>query len=231
MTSVLSFRDVSKSYKRGKESVAVLDHFNLVIAENDFDAFRRSVATWFDDSMDRLSGAYKRHMKLISIIVGCAVAVLINADTFEVGNALWKDGGLRAQMVQAADAAARGVLQPANDKTKPPDPTDIATAFKQANETLRPLPIGWPPCTAKSANGSSAASPKLSRIPAGAAFLSSSKPARTSSFDRSGARRSLPTGSSRAYRLRVGQHRTPVQISCTSRTIDPEPRQSPRAAG
>jgi putative ABC transport system ATP-binding protein len=36
MTSVLSFKDVSKSYKRGKERVAVLDHFNLEIAENDF---------------------------------------------------------------------------------------------------------------------------------------------------------------------------------------------------
>src|SRR5258706_187938 len=36
MASVLSFKDVSKSYKRGKESVAVLDLFNLEIAENDF---------------------------------------------------------------------------------------------------------------------------------------------------------------------------------------------------
>ena len=36
MASVLSFKDVSKSYKRGKEIVAVLDHFNLEIAENDF---------------------------------------------------------------------------------------------------------------------------------------------------------------------------------------------------
>ena len=36
MASVLSFKDVSKSYKRGKENVAVLDHFNLEIAENDF---------------------------------------------------------------------------------------------------------------------------------------------------------------------------------------------------
>lgn len=36
MASVLSFKDVSKSYKRGRESVAVLDHFNLEIAESDF---------------------------------------------------------------------------------------------------------------------------------------------------------------------------------------------------
>jgi len=36
MASVLSFKDVSKQYKRGKESVAVLDHFNLEIADKDF---------------------------------------------------------------------------------------------------------------------------------------------------------------------------------------------------
>jgi putative ABC transport system ATP-binding protein len=36
MASLLSFKDVSKQYKRGKESVAVLDHFNLEIAEKDF---------------------------------------------------------------------------------------------------------------------------------------------------------------------------------------------------
>jgi putative ABC transport system ATP-binding protein len=36
MASVLSFKDVSKQYKRGNESVAVLDHFNLELAEKDF---------------------------------------------------------------------------------------------------------------------------------------------------------------------------------------------------
>src|ERR1700720_21758 len=35
MALVLSFKDVSKEYKRGKESIAVLDHFNLEIAEKD----------------------------------------------------------------------------------------------------------------------------------------------------------------------------------------------------
>src|ERR1700736_4273892 len=36
MGFVLSFKDVSKRYQRGKESVAVLEHFNLEIAEKDF---------------------------------------------------------------------------------------------------------------------------------------------------------------------------------------------------
>ena len=42
MASVLAIKDVSKRYKRGKESVAILEHFNLEIAENDFIAIMGS---------------------------------------------------------------------------------------------------------------------------------------------------------------------------------------------
>src|ERR1700730_6613277 len=59
---------------------------SLMTADGDFNAFRKNVATWFDDSMDRLSGAYKRHLKVLTIMVGCAVAVSLNADTFGVGS-------------------------------------------------------------------------------------------------------------------------------------------------
>jgi putative ABC transport system ATP-binding protein len=36
MTSVLSFKDVSKRYQRGKQTVSVFDGFNLEISEQDF---------------------------------------------------------------------------------------------------------------------------------------------------------------------------------------------------
>ena len=36
MASILSFKDVSKCYRRGREEVAVLEHFNLEIAEKEF---------------------------------------------------------------------------------------------------------------------------------------------------------------------------------------------------
>jgi putative ABC transport system ATP-binding protein len=36
MASILSFKDVSKRYRRGQEEVAVLDHFSLEIAEKEF---------------------------------------------------------------------------------------------------------------------------------------------------------------------------------------------------
>src|SRR6266849_1361080 len=89
---------------------------SLMTAEGDFATFRKSVATWFDDSMERLGGAYKRHLKLISIVVGCAVAVIVNADTFAVGKALWSDGALRAQMVQVAQQTAQAGQNQPNEK-------------------------------------------------------------------------------------------------------------------
>jgi len=110
---------------------------SLIVAQGDFDQFRKNVARWFDDSMDRLSGAYRRHLKLISIVVACMMAIILNADTFEVGRALWSDGALRSQMVQVAEATGA----PAGTSSSV---DAITQAFKTADDQLRPLPIGWP---------------------------------------------------------------------------------------
>jgi hypothetical protein len=112
----------------------------LSTAGDDLEKLRSNIANWFDNSMDRLSGAYKRHLKFISIIVGVAVAVIFNADTLKVGTALWADSGLRAQIVQAA----QGMIKTAPDQ-QPTAQTlgDLETAFTGANEKALPLPIGW----------------------------------------------------------------------------------------
>jgi hypothetical protein len=87
---------------------------SLILAEGDFEKFRKSLTTWFDDSMERLSGAYKRHLKLISILVGFGVAVALNADTFAVGYALWSNPALRSQMVSVADKTVQDGLAKAS---------------------------------------------------------------------------------------------------------------------
>lgn len=119
---------------------------NLTVAQGDFAKFRTGVGTWFDDSMDRLSGAYKRHLKVISIVVGCLVAVILNADTFAVGRALWSDSTLRAQIVQVADSTVKAGLpadSAAGENAKGPTASDIEKKLVDVNTTLRPLPIGW----------------------------------------------------------------------------------------
>ena len=68
----------------------------------DVTRLRDGVATWFDQTMDRLSGVYKRKLKIISFIVGFLLAIAVNADTITVANALWHDNVLRDQIVQIA---------------------------------------------------------------------------------------------------------------------------------
>jgi hypothetical protein len=119
---------------------------NLIVAQGDFERFRKGVASWFDDSMDRLSGAYRRHLKLISIAVGCLLAIALNADTFAVSRVLWSDGALRAQMAGVAESTVKAGLS--TDSTAGPTPNtptaaEIEDRITQVNRTLRPLPIGW----------------------------------------------------------------------------------------
>ncbi len=123
----------------------------LISAQGDFEQFRTSVSRWFDDSMDRLSGAYKRNLQFIAIVVGCLIALIVNADSLTVGRALWSDGALRAAIVQTADATAKS----GDGAQNPPAATvsDVGAAFAKANNDLRPLPIGWPACRSSDASG------------------------------------------------------------------------------
>jgi hypothetical protein len=126
---------------------------SLIAAQGNLSAFRQSAAKWFDDSMDRLSGAYKRNLKFISIAVGCLVASLINADSLVVGRALWSDAGLRAQIVQAANVtaaanptSATSALQPVANAAASRSVSDVIESLAKAERELRPLPMGWSLC-------------------------------------------------------------------------------------
>lgn len=114
---------------------------SLTEAGNDIDKLRASIATWFDDSMDRLSGAYKRKLKWVSMVVGLFVAISFNADTINVAKTLWTDRESRSAAVAVAaklvDQETLPSAQEADGTTK------LQAAIKNTQETLRPLPIGW----------------------------------------------------------------------------------------
>ncbi len=134
----------------------------LISAQGDFEQFRTSVSRWFDDSMDRLSGAYKRNLQFIAIAVGCLLALIVNADSLTVGRALWSDSSLRAAIVQTADATTK-----AGSATQSPTAVtmgDVGAAFVKANNDLRPLPIGWPACRSNDAPGGTSAGTSPARV-------------------------------------------------------------------
>jgi hypothetical protein len=113
---------------------------SLATAGDDLERLKETLAASFDQMMDRLSGIYRRRLKLISLLVGLALAAVLNADSLAVAKALWNDGSLRTQMAQSAQSFVQAGMptgQTANSIDK------IANDIKTAEEKLRPLPIGW----------------------------------------------------------------------------------------
>ncbi|MBD1860927.1 MULTISPECIES: hypothetical protein [Trichocoleus] len=100
--------------------------------ENEVKQFQFEIETWFDRSMERATGVYKRNAKGVAIILGSLIAFAVNADTFHIVNRLSRDTLLR----NAIATSATQVATRAND---------INAVENQVNAALQdlPLPIGW----------------------------------------------------------------------------------------
>jgi hypothetical protein len=110
---------------------------SLLKAGNDIDKLQQGIATWFDDSMDRLSGAYKRKMKWIAMLIGLLVAIAFNADSFNVATTLWNDPDRRASTIAIATEVAK------KNPSQQPVQTDLNKAVTDTEKMLRSLPVGW----------------------------------------------------------------------------------------
>ena len=105
-------------------------------ADRDLAKARERVATWFDDSMERVSGWYRRRVNHILLALGFAVSVVLNADTIAIGNDLFHDNALRAAVAAGAEQLVR---QP-RDTTAAP--ARLAQTAAGQLESLG-LPLGW----------------------------------------------------------------------------------------
>jgi len=95
------------------------------------------VESWFNNSMERLGGAYKRRVQIAAIIVGITIAAVLNVDTAAIVTALWKDPAIRQAVVAQASALPDGTAQTGQK----PSIEDIAKNVAQLKELA--LPIGW----------------------------------------------------------------------------------------
>ena len=75
-------------------------------ADKDLTKAQRNIETWFDDTMERMGGWYKRKAQILTIVVAAVLVVAANADTLRITYILWRNPTQRAQMVEAAKARA-----------------------------------------------------------------------------------------------------------------------------
>jgi len=80
------------------DTIKLISSF-LKDAKDDLDKFREKLEKWFNDTMDRASGWYKRQTQLIILVSGFLIALGFNVNTFEIVSRLSKDKTAREQLV------------------------------------------------------------------------------------------------------------------------------------
>jgi len=112
-------------------------------AESDMEKLKAGIETWFNDTMNRVSGWYKYHTQWRIFIMGLFVAIILNVDTFNVAGSLYRDGALRNAVSAAAAAAVDGPLH-SPDSTASIDSLGREIVILQNQLKSLDLPIGWP---------------------------------------------------------------------------------------
>ncbi len=108
---------------------------------------RTNIESWFNDSMDRLSGRYKRRAQLMSFVIGLVIAAVLNVDTINISNQLWREPIMR----EAINANATQILAQSG-QANPPAITDLVIALQDQFMNVS-LPVGWTFDTGKTLAG------------------------------------------------------------------------------
>lgn len=108
--------------------LSALDHCG-----GDLERFRLSIQNWFDSSMERASGWYKRRTQAVLFTLGIAMACTLNIDALHVMQRLTADKAFRDVVVKEAAA--------------PPGPGSLAPLeqIKEARNVINSvgMPVGW----------------------------------------------------------------------------------------
>lgn len=94
-----------------------------------------NIQRWFDGSMDRASGWYKRRTQSVLFIIGLLIAILVNVDALHVMQRLTSDKTFREVVV---NAAAKVEAPSANAQTPAQQIEDARNQILKLG-----MPVGW----------------------------------------------------------------------------------------
>jgi len=105
-------------------------------AHQDGEVARQRVENWYDDMMERVSGAYKRRAQVYIALLGVLLCTVLNVDTLMIVRELWNDQAIRTAIAKQAEER---VTQNQSAKDCAGDLQCTADSIRQANVP----PIGW----------------------------------------------------------------------------------------
>jgi hypothetical protein len=108
----------------------------LDLSNNDLGKLQANVEAWFDSSMDRVSGWYKRKTQGQLLVIGIGLAIFANVDSIHIASQFYVDPGVR----QAAVALASQVVKDSNFVK-----TGSDTAIAKLQSLKLPIGRDFPP--------------------------------------------------------------------------------------
>jgi hypothetical protein len=100
----------------------------------------RAIAEWYDQFMDRVSGAYRRQTRLVVLLLSFGLTLTINADSIGLARNLWHNPTLRSYLVERAKLRLeQGEPLQTVEYTNPTDPqpsTPVPDSSKSPNRLL-----------------------------------------------------------------------------------------------
>ncbi len=117
----------------GREAPILRDALAIFsAASTDLEDFKKRVDAWFEEAMNRVSGWYKRFTRLLLFVTGLALVLIVNVDTINIANTLWRNAPIRTAVVEQAATVARA---------GEPNPEQARDQLRQLEELN--LPLGW----------------------------------------------------------------------------------------
>ncbi len=124
-----------------KESLLILvdkTKCETALISNQVEKLQENIEEWFNQSMDRVSGWYKRWSQKVLLAIAIVLVVGSNADTIVLAKRLARDGALRASVVAVAEKAVQ------TSSGSPTENLQARQAVLKDAESLS-LPLGWIP--------------------------------------------------------------------------------------
>ena len=109
--------------------------------------FEEAVSSWYDTSMDRLTGEYARHQKWIAMAVGAVLVVSLNVDIVHLTRQLQVTPALREDVVTQAISSALSAQKAACDVAGQAADQKVGCLVREIGtltDQLTPVSIGWP---------------------------------------------------------------------------------------
>ncbi|MEO5735135.1 MAG: hypothetical protein ABIN96_14460 [Rubrivivax sp.] len=114
--------------------LSAIDHCN-----GDLQQLTVNLQSWFDGSMDRASGWYKRRTQTVLFVLGIGAAAVLNVDALYVMGRLTADKAFRDAVVSAA---AKAEAPAASVAGSAPDALAVARKARTELENIG-MPMGW----------------------------------------------------------------------------------------